>query len=82
MTRFSIAIPEDDIGWAKSRVAAGEFASVDAYFSQLARRDRAEAEEQEWLEAELQKGLDSGVELRSSRQIFSDIRIKYLGENY
>ena len=82
MTRFSIAIPEVDIGWAKSRVAAGEFASVDAYFSQLARRDRAEAEEQEWLEAELQKGLDSGVELRSSRQIFSDIRIKYLGENY
>ena len=82
MTRFSIAIPEDDIGWAESRVAAGEFASVDAYFSQLARRDRAEAEEQEWLEAELQKGLDSGVELRSSRQIFSDIRIKYLGENY
>jgi len=81
MKQVSIAIPEDDIGWAKSRVAAGEFASVNAYFSQLARRDRAEAEEAAWLQGEIDKGLASGVDSRTPKQVFSDIRAKYLSKN-
>ena len=75
----AIAIPEDDLRWAKSRVAAGEIDSVEAYFSQLAKRDRAEAEEAEWLQGEIDKGLASGVDPRSSQQIFADVRAKYLG---
>lgn len=81
MTKVNIALPDDDLGWAKSRVAKGEFASVDAYFSQLAKRDRAEAEEAEWLQGEIDKGLASGVDPRSSATIFGDIRAKYLGPN-
>ena len=53
MTKLNVAISEEDIGWAKSRVAAGE----------------------------IDKGLASGVDPRSSRQIFADMRAKYLGEN-
>ena len=75
----AIAIPEDDLRWAKSRVAAGEIDSVEAYFSQLAKRDRAEAEEAEWLQGEIDKGLASGVDPRSSQHIFADVRAKYLG---
>jgi Arc/MetJ-type ribon-helix-helix transcriptional regulator len=81
MTQVNIALPDDDLGWAKARVAAGEFASVDAYFSQLAKRDRAEAEEAEWLQGEIDKGLASGLDPRPSATIFSDIRAKYLGPN-
>ena len=81
MTKLNIDISEEDIGWAKSRVAAGEIDSVEAYFSQLAKRDKAEAEEAEWLQGEINKGLASGVDPRSSRQIFADVRAKYLGEN-
>ena len=79
MPAANIAIPEDDLRWARSRVAAGEIDSVEAYFSQLARRDRAEAEEAEWLQGEIGKGLASGVDPRSSRQIFSDVRARFLG---
>ena len=75
----AIAIPEDDLRWAKSRVAAGEIDSVEAYFSQLAKRDRAEAEESAWLQGEIDKGLALGVDPRSSRQIFAEVRAKYLG---
>ena len=81
MTKLNVAISEEDIGWAKSRVAAGEIDSVESYFSQLAKRDKAEAEEAEWLQGEIDKGLASGVDPRSSSQIFADVRAKYLGEN-
>ena len=75
----AIAIPEDDLRWAESRVAAGEIDSVEAYFSQLAKRDRAEAEEAAWLQGEIDNGLASGVDPRSSQQIFADVTAKYLG---
>jgi antitoxin ParD1/3/4 len=81
MSNLNLAISDDEIGWAQSRVAAGEFASIDAYFSQLAQRDRAEAEEAAWLQEALEKGIASGVDERSSAQIFSDIRTKYLDQN-
>ena len=45
MSKLNLAIPDDEIGWAQSRVAAGKFASIDACVSQLARRDRAEAKQ-------------------------------------
>ena len=77
MTQLSIALAEDEIGWARSRVAAGEVASLDDYFSQLAKRDRAEAEGAAWLQGEIDKGLASGVDPRSSRQIFADVRVEY-----
>ena len=79
MKQVKIAIPADDMSWAQSRVAAGEFADLDSYFSELARRDRAEAEEATWLQGEINKGLASGRDARSSKLIFQDIRAKYFG---
>ena len=81
MKQVKIEIPEDDIGWAQSRVAAGEFVSLDAYFSELAQRDRAEAEEAVWLQGEIDKGLASGIDPRPSKQIFSDVKAKHFGPN-
>ena len=81
MSKLSLAIPDDDLGWAESRVKAGEFESIDAYFSELARRDRAEAAEAEWLQAAIDKGLASGTDPRASVDIFREVRAKYLGPN-
>jgi Arc/MetJ-type ribon-helix-helix transcriptional regulator len=79
--QVSIAISEDEIEWARSRVAAGEFPSIDAYFSELAQRDRASAEEIVWLQAEIDKGLRSGIDPRAPHQVFNDVRTKYLNPN-
>ena len=79
MPKLDLSIPDDEIGWAQSRVAAGEFAGIDAYFSQLARRNRTE--DAAWLQDAIDHGLSSGVDERTSAQMFSDIRTKYLGQN-
>ena len=81
MKQVKIAIPEDDMGWAQSRVAAGEFATLDSYFGELARRDRAEAEEASWLQGEIDKGLASGRDPRQTKLIFRDVRTKYFRPN-
>lgn len=81
MSRLNIKLSDDQIGWAKTRVEAGEFESLDAYFSELAERDRAEVEEAEWLQAAIDRGLTSGVDPRPSQQIFREIRAKHLGPN-
>ena len=70
MLILDLAIPDDEIGWARSRVAAG-----------LARRDRAEAEEAAWLQDAIDRGFSSGVVERTSARMFSDIRTKYLRQN-
>ena len=81
MSRLNITLPDEQIDWAKARVEAGEFESLDSYFDELAQRDRAEAEEAEWLQAAIDKGFASGVDPRPSRQIFNEIRAKYFGPN-
>ena len=73
-----VNISQADIDWAASRVAAGEYPSVEAYFSALTQRDRAEAEETEWLQREIDKGLASGMDPRAPAEIFGDIRAHHL----
>ncbi len=77
MSKLNLVISDDEIGWAQSLVAAGEFASIDAYFSQLARRDKAEAEEAVWLQDAIDAGLASGVDGRTSAQMFSEAKATY-----
>ena len=69
----SVVLPDSDLDWARSRVEAGEASSVEAFFSDLARRHREEAEESAWLQREIDKGLASGVDPRPAEQIFRDV---------
>ena len=73
MTKLGIAIADDDIGWAEARIAAGEYANIDAYVSQLIRRDRAESEETAWLQAEIDKGRASGVINRDASEVLHEV---------
>jgi antitoxin ParD1/3/4 len=73
MTKLGIAIADDDIGWAEARIAAGEYANMDAYVSQLIRRDRVECEETAWLQAEIDKGRASGVINRDASEVLREV---------
>lgn len=73
MTRLGIAIADDEIGWAQARVANGEFANIDAYVSQLIRRDRVENEETARLQAEIDKGRASGLINRDASEVLREV---------
>jgi antitoxin ParD1/3/4 len=60
--------------WAESRVAEGDYASVDDYIGTLIGNDREYRQKRAWLEAEIQKGLESGVSKRTLKQIHADCR--------
>jgi antitoxin ParD1/3/4 len=73
MTKLGIAIADDEIGWAEARIAAGEYANIDAYVSQLIRRDRIESEETAWLQAEIDKGRASGLINRDASEVLREV---------
>jgi antitoxin ParD1/3/4 len=73
MTKLGIAIADDEIGWAQTRIATGEFANIDAYINQLIRRDRAENEETAWLQAEIDKGRASGLINRDASEVLREV---------
>jgi antitoxin ParD1/3/4 len=78
MTNLALQLPEAELGWARSRVAAGQAPSIDAYFADLARRDREQAEDLAYVQAALDEGDASGIDPRSIDEIFDEIEAKYL----
>lgn len=62
--------------WAESRVAEGPHPSVDDYIAALIANDREYQEKHARLDAEIQKGLDSGVSKRTLKQIRASHRKK------
>lgn len=79
MIHAPLHLPEEATRWAQSRVDAGEAPSVEAYFAELARRDREQAEEAAELQAAIDKGVASGVDPRSADEIFREIFQKHFG---
>lgn len=81
MIHAPIQLPDEATAWARSRVEAGKTPSVEAYFTELARRDRAEAEEVAHIQALLDEGEASGVDPRPPEQIFAEVRAEFFGRN-
>ena len=61
MAQMNISIPENLKNWVEARVAEGSFASSSDYLRDLVRQDQREQERLDWLRAEIQAGIDSGV---------------------
>ena len=61
MAQMNISIPDKLKSWVESRVADGTYASSSDYLRDLVRRDQRELERLDWLRAEVQAGIDSGV---------------------
>ncbi|CAN5659477.1 type II toxin-antitoxin system ParD family antitoxin [soil metagenome] len=81
MAQMNVSIPEALKQWAEQRVAEGRYASTSDYVRDLVRRDQDAATELAWLQAEIDKGIASGLDSRSYSRIVQDIRAKYLSEN-
>lgn len=61
MAQMNISIPDQLKVWVESRVADGSYASSSDYLRDLVRQDQREQERVEWLRAEIQGGINSGV---------------------
>ncbi len=62
MTQLNIAIPPSLESWVNARVAQGRYADAGDYLRDLVRRDQENADdERAWLQAEIDKGLASGL---------------------
>lgn len=81
MAQMNISVPEALKQWAEQRVAEGRYASTSDYLRDLMRRDQDAAAELAWLQAEIDKGIASGIDPRPVSQIMQDIRAKYLTQN-
>ncbi|MBP2277560.1 type II toxin-antitoxin system ParD family antitoxin, partial [Pseudomonas sp. FW305-BF6] len=75
---MNISVPDALKQWAEKRVAAGSYANTSEYLRDLMRRDRDAASELEWLQAEIDKGIASGIDPRPVEQIFADLKAKHL----
>ena len=67
MATLTVSLSDTLKSHVDQRVAAGEFADAEDYVRELIRKDEARLE---WLRAEIQKGIDSGVSPRSIDEIF------------
>jgi antitoxin ParD1/3/4 len=73
MAQMNVSLPEGLKAWAESRVADGDYSSTSDYVRDLMRRDRDTADETAWLQAELDRGLASGVYPGTVAEIFAGI---------
>jgi len=77
MAQMNISLPDALKAWAEQRVAEGRYSSTSDYVRDLMRRDQDEAEKLAWLQAEIDKGLASGLDPRPVSQIFADVRARF-----
>jgi antitoxin ParD1/3/4 len=61
MAQMNISIPEKLKAFVESRVADGDYASSSDYLRDLVRQDQRERTQLEYLRAEIQAGMDSGI---------------------
>ena len=73
-TTISVPSPLED--WIERRIAAGEYASAQAYVEALIRRDREEVETREEVVAALMRGEASGISRRRVPDILAAIRVQ------
>ena len=81
MAQMNISVPDVLKDWVETQVAEGSYLSTSDYVRDLVRRDRdyrlgVSRDEAEWLRAEIEQGLASGVSPRSLNQIHAANRAR------
>ena len=81
MAQMNISVPDGLKAWVDRQVAEGNYLSLSDYVRDLLRRDkerqmRHAREGAEWLRAEIEHGLASGVSDRSLSDIHADVRAR------
>ena len=78
MATMNVSLPEQMKDWVESRSADGKFSNSSDYVRHLIRKDQERTEAIASLQAEIQKGLDSGPAERFDFDAFkAELHKKY-----
>jgi antitoxin ParD1/3/4 len=69
MATMNISLPDKMKKWVEKRAESGAYANSSDYFRDLVRRDQERVKATAWLQAEIDKGLASGVSKRTPEQL-------------
>jgi len=71
---MNVSVPDPMRDWVQERVEAGRYASVSDYVSDLIRRDQAQVDEHEAINAALVEGEESGISSRRIPEILAAVK--------
>ena len=73
MTDLSFSLPDDLARKLENRLADGHYTSAGDYFTELVRRDLAEAADTAWVREKIAEGLASGFMEKDAREVLKDV---------
>ena len=76
MATMNISLPDQMKEWVEQQVATGRYANASDYVRDLVRRDEARVQGINRLQAEIDKGRESGVSDKSLEEIFAEAKRK------
>jgi antitoxin ParD1/3/4 len=74
MATMNISLPDKMKKWVEKRAATGEFGNVSDYMRDLVRRDQERVKQVAWLQAEIDKGLASGISDKSLDEVLTEAK--------
>lgn len=78
MMQLTVSMPPALQAWVDARLAEGRYADAADYLRDLVRRDQEVAEDEtEWLRAEIEKGLASGIVDAEPEDVLREIMAAY-----
>jgi antitoxin ParD1/3/4 len=73
MPQINVSVPPALKAWVDDQVAKGRYSSPSDVIRELLRRAQEEAEELAWLQAELDKGMNSPIIEQDAREVLQEI---------
>jgi antitoxin ParD1/3/4 len=74
MATMNISLPDKMKKWVEKRAASGEFGNVSEYVRDLVRQDQERAKALAWLQAEIDKGIASGISDKSLDEVMAEAK--------
>lgn len=76
VVRKTISVSKDMDDWVKAKVASGDFTNDSEVHRSALRRVREWEEKKAWLQAEIQKGIDSGFCDQTPQEIIAELKVE------
>lgn len=74
MATMNISLPDQMKAWVEEQVASGRYANASDYIRDLVRRDQMRGDATARLQAEIDKGRQSGFTQKTPDQIFAETK--------
>lgn len=77
MATMNISLPDQMREWVEGQVRGGRYANASDYMRALIRGDQEYRERLARMQAEITKGIESGVSDRTIDDVWQDVRARY-----